>query len=163
MGHSNGRSSIRPTRITSVARPRNAVPDKCYLCGRTGRGARWSRTAMPRAVTRLAPSAWVKTMQWPCLTWDRGLSMRRCSRGLLAPPSAPAKPRSSTCPSPRCDDVPTVTAWRAAARARSCSHPNHRSRQTYRTKHSSAWRQSLLPLVLSGRAKRPGRPRCSRS
>jgi len=93
----------------------------------------------------------------------RGLSMRRCYRGPLAQASAPAKSRRWICPSPPRDEGSTVRAWRAAARARSCSHPSHKSRQTYRTKHSSACRQSLLPLLLGGRAKHPGRPRCSRS
>ena len=49
----------------------------------------------------------------------------------------------------------------AAARAQSYSHPGHRSRQSDRRIHSFVWRQSLLPLVLSGRAKHPDRPRCS--
>src|SRR6266853_223190 len=49
----------------------------------------------------------------------------------------------------------------AAARAQSYSHPGHRSRQSDRRIHPFVWRQSLLPLVLSGRAKHPYRPRCS--
>ncbi len=49
----------------------------------------------------------------------------------------------------------------AAARARSYFHPGHRSRQSDRRIHPFVWRQSLLPLVLSGRAKHPDRPRCS--
>ncbi len=49
----------------------------------------------------------------------------------------------------------------AAARARSYSHPSHRSRQSDRRIHPFVWRQSLLPLALSGRAKHPYRPRCS--
>ena len=49
----------------------------------------------------------------------------------------------------------------AAARAQSYSHPGHRSRQSDRRIHSFVWRQSLLPLVSSGRAEHPDRPRCS--
>src|ERR1022692_4386700 len=49
----------------------------------------------------------------------------------------------------------------AAARPQSYSQPGHISRQSDRRIHSFVWRQSLLPLVLSGRAKHPDRPRCS--
>jgi hypothetical protein len=49
----------------------------------------------------------------------------------------------------------------AAARAQSYSHPSHRSRQSDRRTRPFVWRQSLRPLVLSGRAKHPYRPRCS--
>ena len=51
----------------------------------------------------------------------------------------------------------------AAARARSYFHPSHRSRQSDRRVHPFVWRRSLPPLVSSGRAKHPYRPRCSRS
>ncbi len=49
----------------------------------------------------------------------------------------------------------------AAAKAQSYSHPSHRSRQSDRRIHPFVWRQSLLPLVLSGRAEHPCRPQCS--
>ena len=56
----------------------------------------------------------------------------------------------------------SVKAFRApAARAQSCSHPSHISRQSARRIHPFVWRQSLLPPVLSGRAEHPYRPRCS--
>src|SRR5205085_2335177 len=38
---------------------------------------------------------------------------------------------------------------------------NNGSRQSDRMIHPFVWDQSLLPLVLSGRAKHPYRPRCS--
>src|SRR5215470_5495134 len=48
-----------------------------------------------------------------------------------------------------------LKALRLAARAQSYFHPGHRSTQSDRRIHSFAWRQSLLPLVLSDRAKHP--------
>ena len=61
----------------------------------------------------------------------------------------------------KCSGRPFRALRTTAARAQSYSHPGHRSRQSDRRIHPFVWRQSLLPLVLSGRAKHPDRPRCS--